>query len=397
MLWRWGLDWLLLVSKVSLARSLSTRTDHLQAVAITRQGDMLSESNNHQQVLGLNDGMTVMAIDDHGDTLLQFYDTTSIGIICDTGQCITIPNNTHDNLTLGNGTGNLSRFSGVGNEVCCPSGQIQYGDGSACMGGSTPNCKMFGNPALPLCPTVSVDGASLCSNGRTAQKQEKVDCDASECTFIPNHFQGAGNRVCCPTGEVKYGDGSACKSASTQPTGGNPVCKVYGNPGMPLCSSVSSNGTSLCTYLPPLPTVEKVIICDSSQCTTIPTGHPGAGNQACCPVGQTQIGDGSVCEGDSKPNCKIFGSPGLELCSTVATNGTSLCTGLSCAAEQCQTIPSGFPSAGKQVCCPTGQIKHGDGSACEGGVSPLCKFYGNPALPRCSTVAANGTSMCMED
>ena len=57
------------------------------------------------------------------------------------------------------------RYSGGGNRVCCPTGMTQWGDGSACDDGVQARCKLFGNPALSLCSSVSERGASLCTTG----------------------------------------------------------------------------------------------------------------------------------------------------------------------------------------------------------------------------------------
>lgn len=75
---------------------------------------------------------------------------------------------------------------------------------------------------------------------------------------------------------------------------------------------------------------------------------------------------------------------------------TSFAAAVSCDSRQCETIPGGFGGAGNQVCCPAGQSKYGDGSACTGGSRSNCKFYGNPSLPQCDTVTASGTSLCSE-
>ena len=69
----------------------------------------------------------------------------------------------------------------------CPEGQHVYGDGSACTGGSSPNCAIWGNKGLPRCAVV------------------------------------------CPSGKEKYGDGSACTGGSS------PNCAIWGNKNLARC------------------------------------------------------------------------------------------------------------------------------------------------------------------
>ena len=70
------------------------------------------------------------------------------------------------------------------------------------------------------------------------------------------------------------------------------------------------------------------------------------------------------------------------------------CSGEVAAADRmttcCATVPGNYADAGKTFCCPKGQRKYGDGSACRGGTAgnygPYCSLYGNAMLDRCATV-----------
>lgn len=130
-------------------------------------------------------------------------------------------------------------YPGTGNRVCCPKGQETYGDGSACQGGGKAKCKMYGNSdsGLEQCNTVTWEGVSRCPF-------REAKCDAKQCTVIAVGFAGAGNKVCCPAGQVKKGDGSLCAG------GGEGDCRIYGhsNSGLPLCASVTKKGSSRCGF-----------------------------------------------------------------------------------------------------------------------------------------------------
>ena len=64
-------------------------------------------------------------------------------------------------------------------------------------------------------------------------------CNQDQCMTIYGSYPGSGNSVCCPAGMEQWGDGSACRG------GGQTTCKLFSNPNLPLCSSVSAHGTQL--------------------------------------------------------------------------------------------------------------------------------------------------------
>jgi len=97
---------------------------------------------------------------------------------------------------------------------------------------------------------------------------DEAVCDPAQCTTIGESFPGGGNEVCCPTGQTKYGDGSACQGD------GKPQCKLYGNPSKPLCSTVNADGSAQCSLAPtPTPTEDAEAFTDYSSTVTPAEGY----------------------------------------------------------------------------------------------------------------------------
>jgi hypothetical protein len=79
----------------------------------------------------------------------------------------------------------------------------------------------------------------------------------------------------------------------------------------------------------------------------------------------------------------LVGSTGGTYTSVVFIAGGVGSNGVSCT-----SVKAGYVFAGDTVCCPSGGLTTGDGSACDFDSSPTCALYGNTGMPRCATASA---------
>jgi hypothetical protein len=97
-------------------------------------------------------------------------------------------------------------YPGSGNSVCCPAGMEQRGDGSACQGGGQTACKLFSNPNLPLCSSVSAHGTQL------------VECAAGSCFTAVTATDKKQDNTCTSCGDNEYKEGLNAETSCTQYT-----------------------------------------------------------------------------------------------------------------------------------------------------------------------------------
>eukprot|EP01051_Picozoa_sp_SAG22_P022038 SAG22_NODE_5118_length_1082_cov_1.655137_1_plen_340_part_01 len=85
--------------------------------------------------------------------------------------------------------------------LTCPHGQVHYGDGSACRGGTLPNCALWGNAGLPRCPDGPVQCA--CQSGFSGSTCEHCDVQG-ECNGHADwcHANAEGWLQCMTQGAI---------------------------------------------------------------------------------------------------------------------------------------------------------------------------------------------------
>jgi hypothetical protein len=132
-------------------------------------------------------------------------------------QCIVIPSN----YTAANYCEGTCRYPHAGITVCCPEGQTQYGDGSACEGGGRPRCKLFGNPGLVACPYRNCGGLEIEVDGDSSYPivQNGDMVTVTVCPYAPNTISVWGRLFAWLSGTTLW-----CSAAFAVNGGGTDDC-----------------------------------------------------------------------------------------------------------------------------------------------------------------------------
>ena len=268
----------------------------------------------------------------------------------------------------------------AGERACCPKGMRRYGDGSACQAEGQTSCALWGNDSLRRCRHRGRDctkvgtgypsaGHTICcpkgmsryGDGSACKAEGRTPCalwgnyeikrcnPKKECTIVWSDYADAkkGDKLCCPDGMARYGDGSACRAD------GRTTCALWSNDSLPRCSD------------------------DGRDCTKVGAGYPSAGQKICCPKGMRRYGDGSACQADGRTSCALWGNFGLDRCRPK---------------RECTVVWAGYPESGDKLCCPKGMARYGDGSACRRDGKPFCALWSNDGLARCGTRRSGGSN-----
>lgn len=105
----------------------------------------------------------------------------------------------------------------TGDKTSCVRYPTYNGHAYKCMYGTATGIKLPGHTMVSP-QRALVDCAAYCQ-----EQARPISCDTTQCTTVGGTYAGAGNSVCCPSGEILGGDGSAC-----QVSGGSLTCSLYG-------------------------------------------------------------------------------------------------------------------------------------------------------------------------